>query len=190
MTVEINLLPWREAQRVRRTQRFHMALGLVAVLGLGAGYGMSWYFQQQAAAQQQRNAHIQAQSRQLDAAISELRRLEEVREQMLEQVEVFAALQSGRAQTVHVMGELTASLVDGVHYVRFERQGDALNLSGMAENNWQVADQLRELEATEVFSEPVLSEVEATGSGEQRRFSLSMSQQMPSRKTEGEADEP
>lgn len=190
MTVEINLLPWREARRVRRTRRFHVALGLLAMVGLGAGYGVSGYYQQQASAQQQRNAHIEAQSRQLDTAIREVRRLEEAREQVLDQMEVFAALQAGRAQTLHVMRELTASLVEGVHYVQLERQGNRLRLSGMAENSWQVADQLRALDAAETFTEPALSEVEATGSGEQQRFGLSMSQRIPSANARGAAGEP
>ena len=179
MTIEINLLPWREAQRVRRSRRLHVALVLVAALGLGGGYGMSWYYGHEVEAQQQRNAYIQAQSRQLDAAIREVSELEAVRGQMLERVRVFSVLQVERTQTVHVMRDLTTSLVDGVHYTRLERQGGALRLSGNAETNWQVSDQLRALAAAAAFTEPVLSEVEAVGDGGQRRFSLSMRQQMP-----------
>ncbi len=179
MTIEINLLPWREEQRARRSKRFYVALGLAAVLGLGGGYGMTWYYEQEAQAQQQRNAHIQAQSRQLDSAIREISELEAIREQMLEQVRIFTELQMGRTQTVHVVRDLTASLVDGVHYTQFTRQGDSLRLAGLAESNHQVSDQLRALAAAASFTEPVLSEVEAEGGGERRRFSLGMSQQMP-----------
>lgn len=32
MSIEINLLPWREAHRQRRTRRFYMALAGVVVL--------------------------------------------------------------------------------------------------------------------------------------------------------------
>ncbi|MFB9145775.1 PilN domain-containing protein [Halomonas alkalicola] len=179
MTIEINLLPWREERRARRSKRFFVTLGLAALLGLGGGYGLTWHYQQEAQAQQQRNAHIQAQSRQLDSAIREISELEAIREQMLEQVRVFTELQMGRTQTVHVLSDLTSSLVDGVHYSQLTRQGDSLRLTGLAENNRQVSDQLRALAAAASFTEPVLSEVEAEGGGERRRFSLSMSQQLP-----------
>jgi type IV pilus assembly protein PilN len=179
MTIEINLLPWREEQRARHSKRFYAALALMAALGLGGGYGMTWHYEQEAAAQQQRNAHIQAQSRQLDSAIREISELEAVRDRMREQVDVFTELQMGRTQTVHVFSDLTTSLVDGVHYTQFTRQGDSLRLAGLAEDNRQVSDQLRALAAAASFTEPVLSEVEAEGGGEQRRFSLSMSQQLP-----------
>jgi len=190
MTIEINLLPWREEQRARRSKRFYVALGLAAVLGLGGGYGMTWHYEQSTSAQQQRNSLIQAQSRQLDSAIREISELEAIREQMLEQVRIFTELQVGRTQTVHVMRDLTASLVDGVHYVQLNRQGAALRLAGSAENNRQVSDQLRALAAAATFTEPVLSEVEAEGGGERRRFSLGMNQQMPQAGLEGDEESP
>lgn len=179
MTIEINLLPWREEQRERRSKRFYMALGLAALLGIGGGYGMSWYYQQGGKAQHQRNAHIEARSRQFDPAIREVIELERVRGQVVEQVRVFTELQNGRTQTVHLMSDLTTSLVDGVYYTRLDRQGDNLRLSGMAENNRQVSDQLRALESAASFSELMLSEVEAEDDSGRRSFSLGMSQQVP-----------
>lgn len=179
MTIEINLLPWREELRARRSKRFYLALGLVAVLGLGGGYALTWHYEQAFSAQQQRNAHIRTQSRQLDEAIREISELEAIRASMLEQVRVFTELQEGRTQTVHVFSDLATSLVEGVHYTQLNRQGSSLRLVGMAEDNRQVSDQLRALAAAASFTEPVLSEVEAVGGGEARRFSLSMSQQLP-----------
>ena len=88
------------------------------------------------------------------------------------------------------MRDLTASLVDGVHYVQLNRQGAALRLAGSAENNRQVSDQLRALAAAATFTEPVLSEVEAEGGGERRRFSLGMNQQMPQAGLEGDEESP
>lgn len=178
MTIEINLLPWREEVRARRSKRFFLALGVMAVLGLGGGYGMTWHYEQQFDAQQQRNAHIQAQSRQLDTGIREISELEAIRERMLEQVQIFTGLQMGRTQTVQVFSDLATSLVDGVHYTQLSRQQESLRLVGLAASNRQVSDQLRALAAADTFAVPVLSEVEAEGGGERRRFSLSMSQRM------------
>ncbi|HSH57754.1 MAG TPA: PilN domain-containing protein [Halomonas sp.] len=179
MTVEINLLPWREERRARRSRRFHVILVVAALLGLGGGYGMTWHYQQEVEAQRQRNAYVKAQSRQLDSVIREISELEQIHAEMLEQVQLFTELQSGRTQTVHIMNDLAMSLVDGVYYTRLERQGDALRLRGRAENNRQVSDQLRALALAASFNEPMLSEVEAEDGSGQRRFSLSMRQQVP-----------
>lgn len=187
MTIEINLLPWREERRARRSKRFFMMLGVTALLGLGAGYAVSWHYQQEVEVQQQRNAYIEARSQELDDDIREVRDLETVREKMLEQVRVFTELQAGRTQTGHVLGSLTTSLVDGVHYTQLTREGDVLHLVGLAENHWQVSNQLRALAASDAFNEPVLSEVEAEGGGERRRFRLSMRQQLPDKEAESSA---
>lgn len=179
MTIEINLLPWREAMRARRSKRFYLSLTLMALIGLGGGYGMTWYYEQRLSAQQERNRFVEAESKQLDATIREISELEEIRQTMEAQVRVFTELQGGRGQTVHVFNDLVASLVDGVHYTRLNRQGDSLQMTGVAENNRQVSDQLRALDAAPSLTEPVLSEVEAEQGGELRHFSLSLSQRMP-----------
>ncbi|MDR5900733.1 PilN domain-containing protein [Halomonas icarae] len=179
MTIEINLLPWREEKRARRSKRFYVALGGAALLGIAGGYAMTWFYQQQVEVQRQRNAYIETQTRQFDSSIREVGDLETVRDQVIEKVGVFTELQNGRSQTVHVMSDLITSLEEGVHYTQFSRQDDGLRLSGRAEDNGQVSDQLRRLGAAASFTEPVLSGVEAEGGGERRSFSLSMSQRMP-----------
>jgi type IV pilus assembly protein PilN len=186
MTIEINLLPWREEVRARRSKRFYLMMALMALVGLGGGYAMTWYYEQEAEAQQARNTHIEGQSRELDDAIREISELEAIREEMIEQVRVFTELQMGRTQTVHVFTDLTTSLVDGVRYTELGRQGDGLRLAGQADSNRQVSDQLRALDAADTFTEPVLSEVETED--ERRRFSLSMSQRMPDDDNDSQGD--
>nr|WP_298250960.1 PilN domain-containing protein [uncultured Halomonas sp.] len=181
MIIEINLLPWREQRRERRGRLFYKVLGLAALLGLGGGYGVAWHYQQEVETQSQRNALIEARGRRLDSAIREVRGLEQTRERMLEQVRVLTRLQDGRAQTVHVMNDLAVSLVDGVYYTHLNRQGNDLDLSGVAENNRQVTDQLRALASVAAFDAPMLSEVEVEveEGGERRRFRLRMRQRVP-----------
>ncbi|KAA0012091.1 fimbrial assembly protein [Billgrantia pellis] len=175
MSIEINLLPWRERQRARRSRRFYLALAAMALLGVSGGLGVARYYEAAVDAQQQRNAHIQQRMRQLDGDIRSIGEYEAIRERTIGQVEVFSALQQGRTQTVLVFRDLTRSLVDGVHYTQLSRQGDQLRLTGRAENNHRVSEQMRALDAASAFSEPVLSEVETDG-GARRRFSLGVAQ--------------
>lgn len=179
MTIEINLLPWREEVRERRSKRFFMTLALMAVLGLGGGYGMTWYYGQQIEAQQQRHQLINSRTAELDRDIRVVSQYEEQIAVLKRQIQIFELLQASRPQTVHVFNALVASLIEGVHYTGLNRQGDQLRLSGLAEDNARVSDQLRSLEESPVFDVPVLSEVESAN--DMRRFNLSMNQMMPDR---------
>ncbi|GEK72736.1 MULTISPECIES: PilN domain-containing protein [Halomonas] len=177
MTIEINLLPWREAQRQRRSKRFHLALALAALIGLGGGYAVTWYHEQQLMAQQQRHALIRQRTAELDHDIRTVSEYESRLETLDRRIEVLQELQAERPQTVHVFNALAASLEEGVYYVDLQRQGDRLHLTGLAPDNRRVSDQLRALEASPVLDVPVLSEVEAEGG--ERRFDLSVGQHMP-----------
>lgn len=175
MSIEINLLPWREKLRARRRRRFYLALALMVVLGVGGGLGMTRYLQAEVAAQQQRNAHIRDAMAALDQDIRTIGESEAIRERLVNQLDVFGELQQGRSQTVAVFRDLTRSLVEGVHYTDLARQGERLRLTGLAETNRQVSAQLRALAAAPSLAEPALSEVESA-SGAQRRFELSVLQ--------------
>lgn len=177
MTIEINLLPWREEQRQRRSKRFFMAIALVALAGLGGGYATTWYYEQQLVAQQERHELIRGRISELDRDIRAVSQYEEQIDILKRRIEVFQRLQAERPQTVHVFNALAESLEEGVHYAGLERQGDRLRLTGLAVDNGRVSDQLRALEASPVFDVPVLSEVESADG--QRRFNLSVNQHMP-----------
>lgn len=179
MSIDINLLPWRERKRRRRGRLFHLALVASVALGVGASGALTWYYRQAHAAQQQRNAYILEQSRRLDEAVGAVDDWEAVRDALLERARLLADLQAERVQTVHVLSALSASRVDGVHYTRFSRQGDALRLAGLAESHRQVSELLRALAAAPSFIEPALSEVEVEAGGGRHRFSLDMGQRRP-----------
>ncbi|GAB2780210.1 hypothetical protein GCM10027040_02830 [Halomonas shantousis] len=177
MNVDINLLPWREAQRERRSRRFQHALIALALLGILGGWGISQWYQASIDAERQRLALIKQHTQQLDNDIQAVRDYQRLRERMLAQMGLIRELQFSRPQTVRVLDQLAASLVDGVYYERLTRQGDLLSLSGLARSNRQVSDQMRALASTAVFGVPVLSDVQS-GEGRDafKRFNMSVAQ--------------
>lgn len=189
MSIEINLLPWREARRERRSRRFMGGLVLSALLGGGGGWGMTLWYQQALEVQQQRNRYIETQTQQLDADIQAIRDYQAVREQMLTQIELIRELQFSRPQTVRVFNQLVESLEEGVYYTQLSRQGDQLRLRGLAETNRQVSDQMRAIEATEVFATPTLSEVQVADDSQRRHFDMSVLEVLGETAASAEADE-
>lgn len=187
MTIEINLLPWRERQRARRSRRFFLALAGMALLGTVGGLGQVTYYNDAINTQYERNAYIRERMQLLEGDIRSIGEYEAIHERMVSQVQVFSDLQQGRSQTVLVFRDLTLSLVEGVHYTQLNRQGDQLRLSGRASSNHRVSEQMRALAAVPAFSEPVLSEVESDG-GERRRFSLGVVQRLEQSQGQEEAE--
>lgn len=177
MSIEINLLPWRERQREQRHRHFCFALAGMALIGIAVGVGVNHHYASAEQSQEQRNAYIVEQIRQLEGDVHSFLEQAARRDALHDQLQVLSELQQGRAQTVKVLRGLTESLVDGVHYVELRRQGNQLYLEGRAENSRQLAEQLRALSAAPIFFEPVLAEVEAE-EGEQHRFSLGMTQRV------------
>ncbi|SHE62841.1 type IV pilus assembly protein PilN [Modicisalibacter ilicicola DSM 19980] len=179
MSIEINLLPWREAQREKRHRRFLVGVGLAALMGIAGGWGLTQFYQQALDVQRERNQFIEAQMQILDKDIEEIRKYQELRERMLTQIKLIRELQFSRPQTVRVFNQLVYSLGEGVHYTELTRQQNQLRFIGRADTNRQVSDQLRAIEATEVFEVPLLSEVQAEESGTTRRFGMSVMEILP-----------
>lgn len=177
MSIEINLLAWREARRERRNRRFLAILGLIMLLAVAGAWGVATLYQQRLDSQQRRNDYIQTQAHRLDQDISTLSDFRKTRERMLTQIDLIRQLQFSRPQTVRVFNQLAGTLQDGIYYTRLEREGDRLRLNGKARANRQVSAQMRALEASPVFGVPTLAEVQADEDG-WRAFSLSVAERL------------
>ncbi|CAM3995777.1 PilN domain-containing protein [Vreelandella rituensis] len=186
MSVDINLLGWREARRETRTRHFHLLVGLMVMLGTVIGFGVAQGYQMALDTQQERNSHISRQVSQLEADIRAIQDYESDLNRLGEQITVFQELQSGRTQVVQVFNSLAESLVDGVYYTRQERVGQTLNVTGLSTSNRQVSDQLRSLADAPAFDVPRLSEVESESGGAGRRFRLSVILKAPASLVETE----
>ncbi|MCG7601427.1 PilN domain-containing protein [Halomonas sp. McH1-25] len=188
MTIDINLLPWREAQRERHSRRFLIILSLAALLGAAGAWGLSLWYEQALDVQRQRNDHVVARMQQLNKDLEAIEDYQVLRERMLAQIELISELQASRPQTVRVFNQLVTSLEEGVYYTHLARKGHQLAITGLAQTNRQVSDQMRALAATEVFATPTLSEVQAEESSGRRRFDMSVEEAMSAvNASEGEA---
>ncbi|WP_249976887.1 PilN domain-containing protein [Vreelandella olivaria] len=168
MSININLLPWREARREKRTRTFYGVLLFMLLMGVALGLGVSNIYQHQLAAQQQRNAFIATRIDRLNNEIVDVQRYQSDAERLSEQLRLFQALHNERINTVQLFNDLAASVVDGVVYQRLSRSDDRVSLSAVAGNERQVSEQLRQIANMPGLGVPVLSEV-ASGQGESAR---------------------
>jgi type IV pilus assembly protein PilN len=87
---------------------------------------------------------------------------------LLARKKVVEALQTDRAETVHLLDQLVRQLPDGVYLKGVKETGNRVDLAGYAQTNARVSTLLRNLESTPWFASPNLVEIKAVTQGNNR----------------------
>lgn len=156
----INLLPWREAQRRERNRATFMvciamwvAAGLVVLAG-------KMFMDGRIQHQNDRNAYLTSEINGLSKVIREIEDLKEKRDALLARMEVIQNLQKNRAQIVHVFDDLVAKLPKGVYYDSINKNQGTLSIEGKAQSNGRVSALMRSLDASNWFDNASLKVVD------------------------------
>lgn len=152
----IDLLPWREERRKRRTQEFQMVLVAVVLLAVGVVYLIHQHFNALIADQQARNDFLREEIRKVEQKIKEIERLEALREQVATRIQVIDELQSRRWQMVRVFDELVRTITDGVRLTSIKQSGDQVTIEGVAQSSQAVASYMSRLERSPWLTAPAL----------------------------------
>jgi type IV pilus assembly protein PilN len=184
----INLLPWREERREARRKRF--LLVLVAVMAgttgavLVANQAISGAIDRQIA----RNDYIGKQIAVVDERITQINELKARRQQLIERMRIIRDLQGNRQISGRMFDQLARALPDGVYFTEVKMTGKALSITGAAQSNSRVSDLMRNLEASDWFDAPSLTEVKTTAAGQVEPasvFQLTVRQTRPAAPEEG-----
>lgn len=144
----INLLPWRTERRKQREREFYMQLGIAAAAAVVAVLLWAFWMGARVDNQNDRNAYLQGEIKQLDAKIAEIKDLERTRSRLLARKQIIEQLQANRSQMVHLFDELVKTIPDGVRLTGLKQTGDQLSLEGVAQSNAAVATYMRNIEAS------------------------------------------
>lgn len=172
----INLLPHREAAKLKRKESFFVSLAASALLGcLLAGLIFVWY-QIQITEQQARNTVLVSENARLDVQIKEVATLQKEISGLRSRQEAVEDLQTERNLPVHLMNEIVKQVPDGVFIKNLKQEGPLVALTGVAQSNERVAEFLRNLSSDNPYvSKPELVEIVAGTTAlspkEQRRVS-------------------
>ena len=155
----INLLPWREEQRRQLQRRFYRHTLMVAAVALLLPAAATMELEGMVRTQQQRNTYLQQQIRILDGEIGEVEGLRSERKRMDERMAVVEGLQASRLELVHILDALPRTVPQGVMLEEVKQMGDALEITGVARSNADVAYFMRLLEESVWFHSARLSVV-------------------------------
>ncbi|WP_260959571.1 PilN domain-containing protein [Pseudomonas citri] len=178
----INLLPWREELREERRKRFLLALTGAVVGAIGVTLIAVQSIHSAIDHQLARNAHITEQIALLDERIKQISELKARRQQLVERMRIIQDLQGNRPISGRIFDQLARTLPEGVYFTEVRMEDRMLSIKGVAQSNNRVSDLMRNLDASDLFDAPNLTEVKAATAGQPDQanvFQLTVRQTRP-----------
>jgi type IV pilus assembly protein PilN len=177
----INLLPHRAATRKQRERDFFVQLAITAAAAIGFMVLWNIWMGMRVDNQNERNAYLQDQIKQVDARLTKIDDLEKVRAQLLARKQIIEQLQANRSQMVHLFDELVKTVPGSARLTSLKQAGDQMTLSGVAQSNASVAQYMRNIEASPWMGPTDLSKTENSHDASRMpyNFGLSVALQRP-----------
>lgn len=184
--IRINLLPWREELREEKKKEFLNISAAVLVLAGVIVFGVDRFYNNAIDQQAARNNFLKREIGVLEERISEIQLLQQKRNELLARMKVIQELQGNRPIIVRVFDELARQLAPRVFFTGVQMQANALGITGIAESNNRISNQLRNFAESEWFEQPNVTEINADPSyGPQAsQFVLTVIQSTPGREEE------
>lgn len=158
----INLLPYREKARERRTKAFrNIAVGAV-ILMVGVIAFVHIQVEGMISTQNARNNFMEITIKKVEKEIEEIRTLKEDKEALLARMEVIQKLQRSRPEIVHLFEEIAKATPKGVYLLATSRQGNLLSIEGVANSNDSVSAFMRQLDASGWLTNPRLEVIDSS----------------------------
>ncbi|MHB8744511.1 MAG: PilN domain-containing protein [Sulfuricaulis sp.] len=178
MTTRINLLPWRDMRRKEQDrQLLTIAVGAWILMGVIIFYAHV-HVTSLIDNQNKRNEFLTAETAKVEKQIKQIAELKKQRSDLIARMNVIYQLQSDRSQVVHLFDELARRLPEGVYFTSLKLEGNNIVLQGVAQSNARVSALMRNLAASDWFSDPELDliTVKAKGSDRVSEFTLKVKQ--------------
>lgn len=179
MIKRINLLPYRLAKRSASLRQFTMASVMAALAGVAIVASIHGVFAGYIHSQNSRNAFIQAENKNLDVKIEEIKRLRNDIEMLKARKDIIEKLQSDRASAVHIIGELVNVTPNGIYLKEIKQSGAKVTVKGLSQSNELVADMMLLVGQSSFIKNPVLGEIKASQVGERRLNEFTLTFEMP-----------
>ncbi|MGD8784175.1 MAG: PilN domain-containing protein [Thioalkalispiraceae bacterium] len=169
---KINLLPWRQELRKEQQRQFLTIMGLSVVLVVLGILAVHLQYARMIGVQESRNSYLQSQIKQVEKQIREIDELASKKDRLLARMEIIQQLQRNRPEIVRLFDELVRVLPEGVHLSSLKQQDRNLQMIGIAQSNARVSALMRNIDQSEVLTQPKLDIIEKGKKEAVREFSL------------------
>lgn len=161
MTININLLPWREELKEQQKREFLGLLGFGVIAAAGLMLLIHMLINRQIGFQQENNDYLKNEIKILDQQIAEIQALQNEKQQLLARMEIIQQLQTNRPQVVRLFDGIVRTVPDGLYLTNLTRTGPKIVIDGKAESNTRVSTFMRNIEASSWLKNPALTLIQA-----------------------------
>ena len=155
----INLLPWREEAEKAQQREYFTILTMVAVVAFAFVFIVSQFYQMRIDGQNARNQFLKSEIQLLDARIVQIKNLNEKKKELQKRTRVVEQLQRSRNVGTQVLDEIAKIVPIGVYLTRLEKQGNSIKIIGKSESNNHLANMIREIERSTLFTDAILESI-------------------------------
>ena len=157
----INLLPWREGRRAEHKKNYLTLLTVLALSAIGLMFAAGSVLEKMTDNQNYRNNFIEQETALLDQQIEKIKNIKKDKEAIEQRMALIEQLESSRNAVPIVLDELVRLVPHGLSFRSFSRQGNLIEILGVSESNNRLADFMRQLQESTVFSSGELSSIKA-----------------------------
>ena len=182
----INLLPWREEERQRKTREFASIAGLIAIAAILLVVAGRIYINNVVDYHKSRTTFLQNEIDVLNTKLQEIKDLEQTKTKLLARMDIIQSLQRSRPEIVHLFEELVTTIPEGVWLDSMVQSGKSLAIAGKAESNARVSAYMRNLESSEWMRSPILQVIQADKESRTAAFKLALTQESKTGKQDEE----
>ncbi|OKY26797.1 PilN domain-containing protein [Thalassotalea sp. PP2-459] len=155
----INLLPWREEAEKAKQRQYFTLLTAVALVAFAVVFLIGQFYQLRIDGQLERNRFLQTEIAILDKRISEIKTLNEKKQELEKRISVVEQLQRSRNVGTQVLDEIAKIVPSGVYLTKMEKQGNTIQLLGKSESNNHLANMIRNIEGSDLLTDAVLESI-------------------------------
>ncbi|MFB0982160.1 MAG: PilN domain-containing protein [Alteromonadaceae bacterium] len=155
----INLLPWREEAEKAKERAYFTILTMVAVVAFAFIFIIGQFYQMRIDGQNTRNQFLTTEIQILDTRIVKIRNLNEKKKELQKRTGVVEQLQRSRNVGTQVFDEIAKIVPTGVYLTSIEKQGNSIKIIGKSESNNHLANMIREIERSLLFTDAILESI-------------------------------
>ncbi|CAM3648994.1 Fimbrial protein [Pseudomonas reidholzensis] len=165
--IRLNLLPWRERQRLAAVRRFQRALIGSLLLALCAVMLLDALARQRGQLQAAAIAERQAAIVELDGQLEQLTEVRQAQDGVRARSASLAALRTEQVQLPRLLAELEQAFSSGLQLTELSVQDGRLHLLGLAASPAVIAQLMRDLQQSQLIEALELKHLRADSQGDE-----------------------